>query len=98
MPSTMTFSALAQARGDDDVGVLVRAGLNGALFDLVLTVDDQHIVAGLVDLQGGLRNDHTRLLLPFPNHGGDEFAVDQLALGIGDRASHDQGVGLLVDL
>src|SRR5437773_12568856 len=43
--------AFPQARGDDDVGGLVRPGLDPPLLDLVLAVDDQHVLAGLVDLQ-----------------------------------------------
>src|SRR5207248_1344759 len=36
--------ALAQTRGDDDVGVLVRAGLDPPLLDLVLVVDHQQVI------------------------------------------------------
>src|SRR6476661_4830384 len=42
--------ALVQARGDNDIGVLVLAGLDAALLDFVPAVDHQHIGAGLVDL------------------------------------------------
>src|SRR4051812_39106832 len=48
--------ALAQARGDDDVGILVISGLDAALLDLVLVVDHQEVRAGLVDLHRGLRH------------------------------------------
>ena len=43
---------------------LVGAGLDAALLDLVLAVDDQHVIAGLVDLQRGLRHHQARLFAP----------------------------------
>ena len=54
--------ALRHARGDDDVGAAVGADLQRAPLDLVLAVDDQHVIARLVDLQRRLRHDQPRLL------------------------------------
>ena len=98
MPSTITCSPSLHARGDDDVGAALRAGLHAALLDLVLVVDDQHVVAGLVDLQRRLRHHQPRLFLAFADDGRHELAVGQGALGIGHGRPHDQRVGLLVDL
>ena len=55
-----------------------------ALLDLVLAVDDQHVVARLVDLQRRLRHHQPRRFLAFADDGGHELAVDQLPVGIGD--------------
>ena len=54
-PSTITLSPSLHAGFDDDIGALLRAGLDAPLLDLVLAVDDQHVMAGLVDLERRLR-------------------------------------------
>ena len=69
--------AFLHARGHDDVGAALRAGLHAPLLDLVLVVDDQHVVAGLVDLQRRLRHHQPRRLLALADDGRHELAVGQ---------------------
>src|SRR5580700_557766 len=74
--------AFMQTRGDDHVGIAIAPGLHAALFDLVLIVDDQDVIAGLVGLQRCLRNNQLRLLRALPDHRGHVLAVDQLPVGV----------------
>jgi hypothetical protein len=55
--------AFFEARRDDHIGVAVGAGLHRAPLDLVLAVDDERIVAGLINLEGSLRDDQARRIL-----------------------------------
>ena len=77
--------ACLEARRDDHIGVAVGAGMHRAPLDLVLAVDDERIVAGLIDLEGRLRDDKAWLFAPLLDHRGDELAVDQQAVGVGNR-------------
>src|SRR5690348_3092539 len=54
--------AFLQARLDDDIGLLLRAGFDTADLRLVVGPHHHHVVAGLIDLERGLRNDEARLL------------------------------------
>src|SRR5437867_2886695 len=76
--------AFLDARQHHDVGADVRTGLQPACLDLVLAVDHQSIVAGLVDLQGCLRNHQARLLPALADDGGDDLAIGQPSIGIGN--------------
>ena len=77
MPSTITFSPSRRPEVTTTSVSRLGPGLDAALLDLVLVVDDQHVVAGLVDLQGGLRHHQPRLFLAFADDRRHELAVDQ---------------------
>ena len=68
MPSTMTFSPSRRPEVMTTSVSWFGPVWIAALLDLVLVVDHQHVIAGLVDLQGRLRNDQARLLLPLADH------------------------------
>src|SRR5438034_5241712 len=55
--------ALLQPVGDDDIAPVLRPGRDPPHLDLVVGVYDQHERAGLIELQGGLRDDQARLLV-----------------------------------
>ena len=90
--------ARLEARLDHDL----RAG-DGAQGDapglhLVVAADHQHEGAGLVDLDRRLRHrEHLHRLAALDSH-VDELAVDQSAIGIGERGPHRDGIGALIDL
>jgi len=90
--------SLAQAGSDDHIDVAIRTGRDPALFHLVLVVDYEHVIAGLIDLQRGLWDHQTRLFLALANRDRHELAVNQLVPWVGNGRAHDQRVGLLIDL
>ena len=56
MPSMMTSSPCLRPVGDDDVARLLGPGRDPPQLDLLGGVDDQHVAAGLVDLDRRLRD------------------------------------------
>src|SRR5712692_160647 len=47
---------------DDDIGLLLGAGLDAPDLGLVVAANDEHVAAGLVDLERCLRDDEARQL------------------------------------
>ena len=83
MPSTMTRSPSFSPSSMTTSVSSLRAGLDAALLDLVLAVDDQDVGAGLVDLQAACGTTSRGCSCALADLDGDEFAIDQLPLGIG---------------
>src|ERR1700731_2398683 len=90
--------ALLETGFDDDFRLLLRTGLDAADLCLVIVAYHQYVAAGLVDLERRLRDDEARLLRPLAHQHRHELAVDELPIGIGQRAAHGDRIRLLVDL
>src|SRR6266851_4948235 len=61
---------------DDDIGRLLRTGLDAPDLGLVVAANDQHVAAGLVDLERCLRDDKAWLLRALAHQHGHELSVD----------------------
>src|SRR5262249_33341173 len=90
--------SLLEPVGYHDVAALLGTGRYAALLDFLGRVDHEHIAAGLIEQDGGLRNRQPRFRRA-PLHGdADNPAGDEKAIGIRHRCPHRHGVRRRVDL
>src|SRR5262249_54874600 len=90
--------ALLEAVGHYDVTALLGTGRYAALLDLLGRIDHEHIAAGLIEQDGGLRNRQRRFRRAPLHADADNPTGEENAIGIRHRRPHRHGVGRRVNL
>src|SRR5882757_9322965 len=87
-----------QAVGDDDIPTLLHSEGYTALLDLLRRINQQNIAAGLVEQDGGLRNEQRRPRRAALQRDADDTAGDQDTVRVRHACPYCYGVGRGVDL
>src|SRR3984885_14757121 len=89
---------LLQPLGDFDILAVVGAGGNAPLLHFLGIVDDQHVMAGLIEQHGSLRHQQRVTRLAALDDDADDAARDELAIRIRQLRARGDGIGVGLNL
>ena len=98
MPSTMTSSPSLRPLVTTMSRALLDAGRDAPQLDLLRVVDHEHVAAGLIELDGGLRNDQRRSRRAPFHRDADDPTGDQKTVRVRQLRPHRHRIRRGVDL